>query len=161
MRPTQTEKGIALLRIVFGFWLLRDSIRVLNWVPWPWPGPVRVQIVTGNWAELSLNHPWPVVRYLLEQAMVPQGEVFLAILLIWGLIAGISLTFGMLTVLGGLMSMVLALFQLVLVHHTGNIPLGYFLFQAIAAMVFAGTRAGRRWGIDALFTTPKTRSWFY
>ena len=149
------------MRIVFGFWLFRESIAMLNWVPWPWPDPLRVKIATGMWAELALSHPWPMVRYLLKQAMVPHGEVFLAIFLIWGLIAGISLTFGLLTVIGGLMSMALALAQLALVYHLGNIQLGFYLFQAIAALVFAGTRAGRRWGVDALYASPKTPAWFY
>lgn len=161
MRSSNAERGIALLRIVFGFWLLRTSMINLVWQPWPWPSMTWVQGTTAQWAAASLEHPSLWVRYLLQQMLIPQAEVFNAVLLIWGMVVGLSLTFGLLTVAGGLLGLVLGAVQFTLSYYLGELQAGYFLFQSIAGLVFALTRAGRRWGFDAFLAGINSKSPFF
>lgn len=161
MRPKQAERGIALLRIVFGFWLFRSAMLNLIWAPWPWPAAPHVQLVTTQLAQYSLEHPSFWVRYFIQQALLPHANLFVGISLNLQLLAGVLLTFGLLTVLGGLLALLLAFLFGILTYHQGDPSLGYQLFLGAAALVFSVTRAGRRWGFDVFLAGLKPHAWFW
>ena len=121
MNPKQAERGIALLRIVFGFWMFRSAMTHLVWTPWPWISMGRMQSMTPLLAQYSLDHPSLWVRAFLQQTILPHAESFLGITLILQLIAGIFLTFGLLTVLGGMLALLVALLSGLLAYHQGDV----------------------------------------
>lgn len=154
----QAERGIALLRIVVGFWLLRSALSHLVWTPWPWAAAYWVQVMTTELAQHSLDHPSFWVRYFIQQALLPNAEVYVGVTVVLELLAGISVLFGLLTVPGAALAALLALVGGVLAHYQGDLPLGYHLITGVAAVVFVVTRAGRRWGFDAFLAGLKSRS---
>jgi len=158
MRIPQAERGLALLRIVVGLWLLRSALSHLVWTPWPWAADAWVYTVTADLAGHALDHPSFWVRYFIQQALLPNAEVYVGLSVVLELLAGISLTFGLLTVPGALLAALLALAGGILTHYQGNVLLGFYLMQGAAALVFLFTRAGRRWGFDAFLAGIKARA---
>lgn len=161
MPPKQTERGIALLRIIFGFWMFRSAMTHLVWTPWPWVSMGWMQSMTPQLAQYSLDHPSLWVRAFLQQSILPNAESFLGITLILQLIAGISLTFGLMTVLGGILTLLMALLSGILTYHQGDVVLGYSIFQGAGGLVFFVTRSGRRWGFDTFLAGIKSESIFW
>ncbi|NIP74271.1 MAG: hypothetical protein GWO16_15250 [Gammaproteobacteria bacterium] len=161
MGISQAERGIALLRIALGVWLLRGAMAQVVWLPWPWASLARVQELTGTLALHALDHPSFWVRYVVQQALLPHAELYAGITLIVELLAGASLLFGMLTVLGGLLALLLAVMRGVLSHYLGDVLLGYHLLGGAVALVLVLTRAGRRWGFDALLAGMRRRAWLW
>lgn len=158
MGPQQAERGMALLRIVLGVWLLHSALSHLMWSPWPWVTPVWVQEVTAQLTRHSLNHPSFWVRYFVQQALLPNASLYAGATAVLQLLAGISLALGLLTLPGALLATLLALVGGILTHYQGSIMLGYYGFQGIIALVCLFTRAGRRWGFDAALAGIKSRS---
>jgi hypothetical protein len=158
MAAYQAERGLALLRIVFGFWLLRSATTHLVWTPWPWTAEVWVQFSTTQLAQYSLEHPSFWVRFFIQQVLLPNAATYVGMLLLVKLVAGLLLTFGLLTVVGGVLALLTAAVQGVLTHYLSDLSLGYYLLQGTAALVFALTRAGRRWGLDAILAGMRSRS---
>jgi hypothetical protein len=158
MAPKQAERGIALLRIVVGFWILRSALSHLIWTPWPWAADFWVQRVTTELAQHSLDHPSFWVRYFIQQALMPNAELYVGLSVVAELLAGVSLTFGLLTVPGAALALLLALVGGILTHYQGNLLLGFYLMEGTAALVFLFTRAGRRWGFDAFLAGIKSRA---
>ena len=158
MATHQAERGIALLRIVVGFWILRAALAHLIWTPWPWASAYWVQVVSTELARHALNHPSFWVRYFIQQALLPNAEAYAGISVVLELLAGTSLTFGLLTVPGAFIAALLALQGAILTHYQAEPLLGYHLLQGTAAVVFLFTRAGRRWGFDAVLAGMKSRA---
>jgi uncharacterized membrane protein YphA (DoxX/SURF4 family) len=158
MGVQQAERGIALLRIVVGFWVLRSALSHLVWTPWPWAQAYWVQVATTELAQHALDHPTFWVRYLVQQALLPHAEAYVGTTVVLELLAGVSLTFGLLTVPGALLALLLSLAGGILTHYRGDLALGYHLIVAAAALVFLLTRAGRRWGFDSFLSGMKNRA---
>jgi len=154
----QAERGVALLRIVVGFWILRTALSHLIWTPWPWAAGYWVQVVTTRLAEHALDHPSFWVRYFIQQALLPNAAAYAGVTVVLQLLAGISLTFGLLTVPGAFIAALLALVGGILTHYQGDVLLGFYLMQGVAAIVCMFTRAGRRWGFDAFLAGMKSRA---
>jgi len=158
MGTQQAQRGIALLRIVVGVWILHSALSHLMWTPWPWATPYWVQVVTSGLAQQALDHPSFWVRYFIQQALLPNAEIYVGSTVVLELLAGISLTFGLFTVPGGLIAALLALGGGILTHYQSDFLAGFYLIQGTAALVFLFTRAGRRWGIDSVLAGIKARS---
>lgn len=157
----QTERGLALLRIVFGLWMLREAVHHVVWTPWPWAAPGWVQVVTTQLAANSLDHPSFWVRAMVQQALLPNAELYAGATVVLSLLAGLSLTFGVLTVPGGLLAGLLALVGGTLSHYQGDLYLGYYTLQGVTSVVLAVTRSGRRWGGDVVFAGMRADSWLW
>jgi uncharacterized membrane protein YphA (DoxX/SURF4 family) len=154
----QAQRGIALLRIVVGAWLLRSALSHLVWSPWPWATPYWVQVVTSGLAQHALDHPSFWVRYFIQQALLPNAEAYVGSTVVLELLAGVSLTFGLLTVPGAFIAALLALSGGLLTHYQSDFLAGFYLIQGTAALVFLFTRAGRRWGLDAVLMEIKSNA---
>jgi hypothetical protein len=158
MGTHQAERGIAVIRIVAGFWILRAALSHLAWTPWPWAASFWVQAVTGQLARHALDHPSFWVRYFVQQALLPNAEAYAGITVVLQLLAGISLTFGLFTVPGGIIAALLALIAAVLTHYQSDLLLGFYLLEGTAAAVCAFTRSGRRWGFDSFLSGIKSNA---
>jgi hypothetical protein len=154
----QAQRGIALLRIVVGFWILRTALTHLVWTPWPWASTYWVQVMTTSLAQHALDHPSFWVRYFIQQALLPNAEAYVGITVVMELLAGASLTFGVLTVPGALLAALLALAGGILTQYQSDFLAGFYLIQGTAALVFLFTRAGRRWGFDAFLAGIKSNA---
>lgn len=161
MGMQQAERGIALLRIVLGLWILRWAMSHLIWNPWPWASASWVQVITTQLAQHSLDHPSFWVRYFIQQALLPNADLYVGVTVVLQSLAGISLTFGIITVLGALLALLLSLAAGVLTYYAGSSPLDYHLLQGTMAVVFIVTRAGRRWGFDTFFAGIRSRALFW
>ena len=158
MGTQQAQRGIALLRIVVGAWILRSALSHLMWSPWPWATPYWVQVMTSALAQHALDHPSFWVRYFIQQALLPNAEVYVGITVVLELLAGITLTIGLLTVPGAFIAALLALAGGILTHYQSDFLAGFYLIQGTAALVFLFTRAGRRWGLDAVLAEIKSNA---
>lgn len=154
----QAERGMALLRIVLGIWLLHTALAHLVWTPWPWAAAYWVQTVKVQLMHHSLDHPSFWVRYFVQQALLPNASLYAGMTTVLQLLAGISLTFGLLTLPGALVAALLALIGGILTHYQGSAMLGFYLFQVAVALACLFTRAGRRWGFDAVLSGIRSRS---
>lgn len=154
----QAERGVALLRIFSGVWLLRAALAHLAWTPWPWASPAWVQAVADQLAGHALRHPSFWVRYLIQQVLLPHVGVTAGLSVDIELLAGLSLALGAFTLVGALLGLLIALCQGVLLHYLGDAYLGFALLQGLVMVIVFITRAGRRWGLDAVFSGLQSRS---
>jgi hypothetical protein len=130
----------------------------LVWTPWPWAADAWVYSVTADLAQHSLDHPSFWVRYFIQQALLPNAGVYVGLGVVLELLAGVSLTVGLLTVPGGLLAALLSLSGGVLAYYQGDLSGGFYLLQGVSAGVFMLTRAGRRWGFDDLLAGVRPRA---
>jgi hypothetical protein len=154
----QAERGLALLRIFTGLWLLRLALPRIVWLPWPWGAPQWVQLSAEQLAAHALNHPAFWVRYLIQQMLLPHAGLYAGLSVDLVLLAGLSLAFGLFTVLGAALGCLIALGQGVLLYYLGDTALASALFLGVVCLILLFTRAGRRWGLDAALAGIKSRS---
>ena len=157
----QAERGLVLLRIMTGLWLLRSSVHHLAWTPWPKATAAWAQATAAQLSEHATQHPSLWVRMLAQDTLVPNAEFFASLTAFLSFVAGLALTCGLLTVPGGLLAALLALLGGGLTHYQGGLLLGYHLLLGVAGLVLALTRAGRRWGFDAVLggVRPDSHLW--
>lgn len=153
----QAERGVALLRIFSGILLLRTAFSHLYWSPWPWVSSNWVRITADQLAGHSLDHPTLWLRYFIQQFLLPQVDLYAGITNDLTLLAGISLTFGLLTLVGAVIGFGLAVFHVILLSYTGNLAAGYYLTQVVLMVVIFFTRSGRKWGFDAILAGRNTK----
>lgn len=158
MGTHQAERAVALLRMVSGLWLLRGALAEVVWTPWPWVSPGGVQASAGGLAGHALSHPSPWVRYLIQQFLLPHAEGYAGAMLDLRLLAGVSLLFGLFTVLGAALGLAVTAVQGLLGYYAAEAVLGLHVFQGAAMVVFLITRAGRRWGLDAMLAGLRSRA---
>lgn len=161
MGVRQANRGLAVLRIVLGVWLLREAMAHMAWAVGPWAAPAWVNALSAALAEQALTHPALWARVLIQQILLPNVGLYAGITVVVQLVAGLSLTFGLLTVAGGVLALLLGLLQGALTYHTGQAVLGYYLLLCLLAAVLALTRAGRQWGLDALLAGMRSRAWLW
>lgn len=161
MGTHQAERALALLRIAVGLWLLRTAMGTLVWTPWPWASPLWVQAVADTLAQHAFNHPAIWVRYMLQQFLLPNVDVYAGMMVNLHLLAGLSLTLGLLVPPGALLGLVYAGLHLLLGHYQGDVTLGYYAFQVVAMVLFIVARAGRMWGVDAVLAHIRSSAWLW
>src|SRR3972149_3217702 len=102
------ERGIALLRIVVGFWFLKAGVSHIAFTPMPWVSArwaeIMPKIVEGN----AKEHPIAFYKAFLENVVLPNSTLFASLSGIGEFLVGVSLTLGILSGLGGLGGLFLA-----------------------------------------------------
>ncbi|MDH5751653.1 MAG: hypothetical protein OEZ59_04480 [Deltaproteobacteria bacterium] len=161
MESRQSERGLALLRIFSGIMILRETFAHLAFSPWPWTTPQWVLQHADLLAGHSLQHPMPLVRNMIRQIMLPYAEACSGLGVIIGLVAGVSLCLGLFSVPGALLGLGLAALQGLLAYYKSDAALAAALTQTVLLAVLASTRSGRTWGLDALLSRGRPRSWLY
>ena len=155
MGTQQAEKGIALLRIFSGLWLLRTASGPLVWLPFPWVSDAWVRQTADTLARHSLDHPAHWLRYLIQQLLLPQVEAYAGLSNTLLLLVGIALALGAYTSIAAIIALVLALFQGWLTYYLGEIPLGFSAQQSLILVVVLFGRGGQVWALDPML--PKRR----
>ena len=161
MNSRQAERGIALMRIVVGAWLSYAAAGNLVWAPFPWASATWTQATAGRLAQHSLSHPQGWARGIVQSHLLPNAEWVAGGSALLQLIAGLSLLFGLVTLLGALLLLLLSVFNGGLNYYMGSVYLGFYVFSGLAAVIFFATRAGRRWGFDTLLAGINNRSSFW
>jgi len=161
MESRQNERGLALLRMIYGAWLLRGAFLYVVWHPWPWISKLGVMGGAEVLAGHALRHPLGGVRSMVQQFLLPHPELYTGSLLVLGLIAGVSLTFGLLTIPGALLAVILLLHDVFIGYYQAEPHPTLLVFRGAVLLVVMLTRAGRFWGVDALLARGSPRSWLW
>jgi uncharacterized membrane protein YphA (DoxX/SURF4 family) len=152
-----SDRGVALLRIVVGFWFLKAGFSHLAWNPMPWVSPRWLEIMPKIVAEHASKNPIPFVQTFLEQMVLPRAELFAAMSSLGEFAVGVSLLLGLFAVLGGLGGLLLVLVYGAMTIYSPSSQ-GFHLVLLAAMIIFIVTRPGRLWGIDMLLARIMPRS---
>ncbi len=148
------ERGLAFLRIVVGFWFLKAGMSHLAWTPLPWISDrwamIMPKIVTRN----AEGNPLDFMKGFLEGVVLPNSDLFGGLSALGELGVGLSLTFGVATVLGGAGGLMLSIVYGLMTIHLPSSQ-GFHLILVAAMLVFLVTRAGRKWGVDTVLVRLK------
>jgi uncharacterized membrane protein YphA (DoxX/SURF4 family) len=150
------ERGIAIMRIVVGFWFLKAGHDHLAWTPLPWASArwqeVMPQIVAGH----AAKNPIAFVKAFLEEVVVPNAHLFSGLSSLGEFAVGVSLTFGLLSMLGAIGGLFLvSIYGLMTIYSTPS--QGFHLVLLAAMVVFLVTRPGRLWGVDSILARVNPR----
>ena len=92
----------------------------------------------------------PALAVFLRDVVVPHARTFAVLIAVGDLAIGISLFFGFLTRLGGLLAIARAITNVLVVGGAGTDTIGFNAMLATAGAIATVTGAGRRFGIDRL-----------
>jgi len=154
------DRGIALLRIVVGFWFLKAGFSHLAWTPLPWVSPRWLEFMPKIVGEHAAKNPFPFVQGFLEQVVLNSPELFAGLSSLGEFAVGLSLTFGLLSVLGGLGGLSLAVIYGAMTIYSPSSQ-GFHLVLVAAMLIFIVTRPGRLWGVDMLLARIKPHSFLW
>lgn len=157
----QTERGIVLLRIAVGLWLLHTVMSQIAWLPFPWASPEWSRTMVSALASAAQIHPLGWVRGVLETVLIPNTPVIAGLDVLLRLVAGISLVLGLLTVLGSGLGLISSLLYWLVFFPSGSAYLGLYGLITLSCLIFMLARAGRSWGLDALLSaiSPRALLW--
>jgi thiosulfate dehydrogenase [quinone] large subunit len=145
---------------VVGFWFLKAGLSHLAWTPLPW--------VSARWAEMmpkivagnAKEHPFAFYKAFLENVVLPNSDLFASLSGIGEFLVGVSLTFGILSTLGGLGGLFLTVLYGLMTIASVNSQ-GFHLILLTSMIIFLVTRPGRHWGVDAMLSrlNPRLPLW--
>lgn len=149
MGNQHAARGIALLRIVIGFWFLKSGLSHLAFTPLPWVSDrwsiIMPKIVTRN----AEGNPIGFMKKFLEEVVLPNSDLFAGMSGLAELGVGLSLLFGIASVLGAAGGLFLSItYGLMTIHLQSS--QGFHLVLVTAMIVFLVTRPGRVWGVDSI-----------
>ncbi len=146
------DRWLAVLRIATGAWFIKAITGKWALVG----GVLPVPMASRRWIETlprilegyAESNPLPWIQSFLQQAVIPNAELFAHLTAVGEGLVGIGLTFGLLTrtsAVGGLF--------LVTVYQVAALGLpfprhGLRLFMIVALLAFFFARAGMVWGVD-------------
>ena len=160
MGTQYSDRGISLLRIVVGFWFLKAGLSHLSWTPLPWVSERWAKIMPKVVGGHAKDNPIPLVKGFLEEIVLPNSNIFAGMSSLGELCVGLSLTFGIATVLGGVGGFFLAAsYGLMTIYKPSS--QGFHLILVTAMLVFVVTRAGRTWGVDSILHRIKPGAWIW
>ena len=151
------DRGVALLRIVVGFWFLKAGFSHLAWTPLPWVSPRWLEFMPKIVGDHAAKNPLPFVRTFLEQAVLRHAELFAGLSSLGEFAVGVSLTLGLFSVLGGLGGLFLAVIYGAMTIYSPSSQ-GFHLVLLASMLIFIVTRPGRLWGVDMLLARIMPRS---
>ena len=147
--------GIALLRIVVGFWFLKAvwTKLTLGWlfgvIPYPAVSPRFLGFHPKRVAEFAAGNPVEWYKHFLEGTVIPHATTFATLQTYGEVTVGLGLVLGLLTGLSALVGLYLALNFGLATQWMSFGQQGFHLLLTTSMIVFLGTRAGRVWGLDA------------
>jgi uncharacterized membrane protein YphA (DoxX/SURF4 family) len=148
------DRGIALLRIVVGFWFLKAGFSHLAWTPLPWASPRWLELMPKIVADHAAKNPIAFYQGFLEQVVLPNAALFAGLSSLGEFAVGVSLTLGLFSVLGALGGLFLvAVYGLMTIYSAGS--QGFHLVLLACMIVFLVTRPGRLWGVDVVLARIK------
>jgi uncharacterized membrane protein YphA (DoxX/SURF4 family) len=95
----------------------------------------------------------PAVSALLRNVVLPNAQIFAITIGVGDLAIGVSLLFGFFTRLGGAFAIMRAVTNILVAGGAGPDTVGFNAMLITAGAIALTTRAGRRFGIDAVLLT--------
>lgn len=158
MSETRIRRWMALVRIAAGLALLYGAL--------PKFSVGYLQGFPSSVSACATGNPFPWMRELLLEGVLPHQQVFAVTLAVAELLMGVALTIGFLTGLASLAAMAWsALLMLATSHLTSHLPyapppaLAPGLHAVLLFLLLFVSRAGRTWGVDARVAPGKGWIW--
>jgi thiosulfate dehydrogenase [quinone] large subunit len=145
---------IALLRVVVGFWFLKAvwTKLVVNWLFGVIPYPVVSSRFLGfqprRVAEFAAGNPVEWYKHFLEDTVLPHAALFATLQAYGEAAVGLGLVLGLLTGLSAFIGLLLAINFGLATQWMSFGQQGFHLLLVTSMIIFLGSRAGRRWGLD-------------
>jgi uncharacterized membrane protein YphA (DoxX/SURF4 family) len=165
-RMATPERGIALLRVMVGFWFLKALWSKLDLVLLG--GVFPALVVEPRWLEMmpqiaarqAAENPILWYKAFVEGTAIPNAVLF-AHLTAWGeALVGLSLLLGLGAGLGSLGGLFLSLNYGIATWHVSAASQGFHYMLVVAMVVLFLARSGRAWGLDAWLARRWHGAWF-
>lgn len=163
--PLHAAEWLAVLRVAVGLYFVKTLATKMTIVLAG--GVLPVPTVSDRWlttmpkivAKQASENPIAFYKQFLEQVVLTHSDVF-AHLTAWGeTVAGLGLTLGLCTGLAALVGLVLVTNYGLATQWMSPGQQGFHLLLFTLMVVFFFSRAGRRWGLDAVIAARKPASW--
>jgi uncharacterized membrane protein YphA (DoxX/SURF4 family) len=151
--PRRPDRALAFIRIVTGLWFLKSLLTKFTWT---FGDALSMPRVADRWLEflptrlqdyVSSNPPEWYREFLVNHA-IPNSKLLAQLTATGEVAVGLSLTFGLLTVLGSLGGLWLVLNYFFASLGQGINQEGFHVLLIACFVAFIAARAGRRWGLD-------------
>lgn len=156
---------LVVLRIAVGLYFVKALVTKMSVVLAG--GVVPVPVVSDRWlatmpkivAKQASENPIAFYKHFLEQTVLTHADLF-AHLTAWGeTVAGLGLTLGLCTGLASLVGLALVINYGLATQWMSSGQQGFHLLLFTLMLAFFWSRAGRRWGLDAVIAARKPGSW--
>jgi thiosulfate dehydrogenase (quinone) large subunit len=147
------DRWLAVLRIVVGAWFLKSLFSKLA-IGMAW-GVIPAPVASDRWLETmprlieryAAENPFPAYKAFLLETVAP-NPAFAHLTALGEVAIGLSLTFGLLTVLGASFGALQVMFYGMAVQHMSPGQQGFHVMLLAMMIAFLFARAGRTWGLD-------------
>jgi uncharacterized membrane protein YphA (DoxX/SURF4 family) len=162
--PRRADRGLAFIRIVTGLWFFKSLVTKFTWTVGA--GGLPVPRVSERWIgflptrlqDYVYGHPPEWYREFLVSHALPNSKLFAQLTAAGEVAVGLSLTLGLLTVLGSLGGLWLIANYFLASWGQGFNQQGFHVLLIACFLTFIFTRAGRRWGLDGWLRRRHPRS---
>jgi uncharacterized membrane protein YphA (DoxX/SURF4 family) len=160
------DRWLAVLRIVVGLWFVKSLFTkltiVLAWgfLPVPAATPRWIGVMPKLLARYAADDPIGWYRSFLLDTVIPNSHVFAHLTALGEVAVGLSLTLGVVTVLGAFFGFFQVLFYALAVQHMSSGQQGFHVMLGAMMIAFFFARAGRCWGIDSWLVRRYPRSFW-
>jgi uncharacterized membrane protein YphA (DoxX/SURF4 family) len=147
------DRWLAVLRVIVGLWFLKAILTKLTiglaWgvVPLPMASDRWIAVMPKILARYAAENPFPAYRSFLLDTVIPNAA-FAHLTALGEVAVGLSLTLGLLTVLGASAGVMQVIFYGLAVQHMSDGQRGFHVLLLALMLAFLFARAGRRWGLD-------------
>jgi len=156
---------LAALRIVVGIWFLKSLFTKITivlaggFLPLPAASDRWIATMPKLLGKYAAENPFPAYKSFLLDTVVANPHVWAHLTALGEVAVGISLTFGLLTVLGSIFGLMQVTAYGFATQHISAGQQGFhiMLFAMMVAFLFA--RAGRVWGLDRWIRRRWPASW--
>lgn len=160
------DRWLAVLRIVVGLWFVKSLFTkmtiVLAWgfLPVPAANHRWIGVMPKLLARYAADNPIDWYRSFLLDTVIPNSHVFAHLTALGEVAVGLSLTLGVVTVLGAFFGFFQVLFYALAVQHMSSGQQGFHVMLGAMMIAFFFARAGRCWGIDRWLVRRYPRSFW-
>jgi YVTN family beta-propeller protein len=147
------ERWLAVLRITVGLWFLKSIFTkvtigvIAGFIPMPMASARWIETMPKLITRYAADNPFPGYKAFLLGTVVPD-QAFAHLTALGEVAIGLSLTLGLLTVIGAGFGALLVITYGLAVQHTNPSQQGFHIMLFAMMVAFLFTRAGWTWGVD-------------
>lgn len=157
------ERWLAFLRIVVGAWFLKSVITKLG-VTLAW-GFIPLPGATARWAgfmptrvaEYADGNPVGPYAWFLTDVVLPNAELFANLTALGEAAVGLGLVLGLFTRYAAAIGLVVSASYFLATFWISPGQMGFHLLLMASMAAFAGSAAGRVWGLDGVLARRRPR----
>jgi len=149
------QRSLAALRVLVGLWFAKSLFSkvtiVLAWgfVPLPAANARWIAIMPKLLGKYAADNPIGWYRDFLLDTVIPHSHIFAHLTALGEVAVGLSLTLGVLTLLGACFGAMQVIFYGLAVQHMSSGQQGFHVMLLGMMIAFVFARAGRAYGLDA------------